>query len=210
MTKLFLLRHGETIANLELRYQGRGDSHLSELGRRESELLALALKNEPFKAVYSSTLMRSYETAKIIADLHNLQVQKIPDLVERNYGVFEGLTFEEIKKKYPDIYSNWLTTPLQTIIPNAETLEELQARGVKALGELVEKHKGETFCVVSHGGINRTILFHYMNLSLDNFWRIKQDNCCINIIEFDRVPMVVLLNSTWFLGEKRMTPPGYY
>jgi len=209
-TRLFLLRHGETLANIEQIYQGQGDSPLSELGLEEAELLAKALKNEKFAGIYSSSLTRSYDTAKIIAKYHDLEVVKIPQLIERYYGDFEGLTYIKIKEKYPDLYQLWLTHPDKAIINGAETLEDLQKRGIEAISKLIKKHKGELFCIVGHGGINRTILFHYMNLGLDNFWRIKQDNCCINIVEIDNHPMVTLLNSTWFLGEKRMSKTMVY
>jgi broad specificity phosphatase PhoE len=210
MTKLFLIRHGETLANIEQRYQGQGDSPLSELGIDEAKDLAKALKSEGFAAVYSSTLIRSNETAKIIAEPHGSKVEKFPGMKERFYGVWEGLTFTEIKDRYPKIYGSWLENPDRTKIPKAEPLKDLQKRGVAAIEKLIKKHKGRTICVVGHGGINRTILFHYMKLDLNNFWRIKQDNCCINIIEFGKAPSVLLLNSTWFLGEKRMKGSGYY
>ena len=209
-TRLFLLRHGETQANLEQRYQGQGESHLSELGLDESQKLAKFLSKENFSAVYSSSLIRSYETARLIAKTHNLEVTKVPELVERHYGIWENLKFDEIKSKYPDIYGSWLIDPGKTLIPDAEPLLAVQKRGVMAVEALISKHQGETFCVVGHGGINRTILFHYMNIDLNNFWRIKQDNCCINIIEIDRMPIVTLLNSTIFLGEKRVKGSGYY
>jgi len=210
VTRLFLLRHGETLSNIEQRYQGKNDSPLTELGIKESKLLAQALKREPLKAIYSSTQERSFETANIIAELHNLPVTKIEGLRERDYGVWENLTFEEIKQKYLELYETWLKDPAKAKIPKAENIEALQERGVKAIESLIKKHEGGTIAVIGHGGINRVILFHYMNLNLDNFWRIKQDNCCINIIEFNRVPIVMLLNSTWFLGEKRMKGSGYY
>jgi len=209
-TKLFLLRHGETQANIEQRYQGQNESALSELGLSETKELSKFLAREKFRAVYSSTLSRSYDTAKIIARPHGIEVQKVPELNERHYGVWENLTFEEIKKRFKKNYENWLMNPGKTAIPKAEKLADLQKRGVSAIEKLVKMHKGRTFCVVGHGGINRTILFHYMNIDLNNFWRIKQDNCCVNIIEFDRHPMVTLLNSTSFLGEKRIKGSGYY
>ncbi len=209
-TRLFLLRHGETQANIEQRYQGQGESHLSELGLKESEELSKYLSKENFAAVYSSTLSRSHETAKIVAKPHKLEVAKIPGIIERHYGAWENMTFEEIRAKYAKVYESWLLDPGRTVIPGAEPLEKLQERGVTAIEGLVKKHGGKTICVVGHGGMNRTVLFHYMNIDLNNFWRIKQDNCCINIVEFDRHPMVVLLNSTAHLGEKRIKSSGYY
>lgn len=205
-----MIRHGETLSNIELIYQGAGNSPLSELGIQETQQMAEALRKIPFSEIYSSDLTRSYETGKIIAESHNLEVIKVPELNERNYGVFEGLNFNQIKEKYPKLYDTWLHHPVKAEIPKAETLEDFQARTVKAVQEIVKKHKDQTICVVGHGGTNRCILFHYMNLALDNFWRIKQDNCCVNIIEFERHPRVSLLNSTWFLGEKRVSRLAIY
>jgi len=209
-TRLFLLRHGETQANLEQRYQGQGDSHLSELGIEESAALSRFLAQEDFSAIYSSTLSRSYETANIVAKPHKLEVTRIEELMERNYGIWEGLTFEEIRKRFPDLYGSWLIDPGKTLIPDAESLGSMQKRGVAAIEALIDKHNGKTICVAGHGGLNRAILFHYMHIDLNNFWRIRQDNCCINIIELDHVPIVTLLNSTAFQGEKRVKGSGYY
>lgn len=209
-TRLFLLRHGETQSNIEGRYQGQGESNLSELGIEEADELSKFLSSEDFCAVYSSTLSRSYETACIVAKPHNLSVEKMDALKERHYGIWEDMKFEDIRRKYPDLYGSWLIDPGKTIIPNAETLEAMQARGVAAIESLISKNKGKTFCVVGHGGLNRGILFHYMHIDLNNFWRIRQDNTCINIIEIDKAPIVTLLNSTTHLGEKRIKGTGYY
>lgn len=209
-TRLILLRHGETHSNLNLIYQGQGDSPLTELGVAEAKQLAEALRGEKFAGVYSSTLSRSHDTARIVAEKHKLEVIQIPELIERFYGVFEGLTFEDVKKKFPKDYKEWLAHPYQAKIPKSEPLDDLQKRGVAAIERILAAHQHQTVCVVGHGALNRAILFHYMNLSLENFWRIKQDNCCINIVEFDLHPMVTLLNSTWFLGEKRVSKVGIY
>lgn len=209
-TRLFLLRHGETQANIEQRYQGQGESHLSELGIEESEVLSRFLSSEDLCAVYSSTLSRSYETAKMIARPHNIEVVKIDDLKERHYGVWENMKFDEIRSKFPAVYGSWLIDPGKTLIPDAEPLIALQTRGVRAIESLIGKHMGKTICVVGHGGMNRAILFHYMHMDLNNFWRIRQDNTCINIIEIDKSPIITLLNSTSHLGEKRIKGTGYY
>ncbi|MBI5699265.1 histidine phosphatase family protein [Candidatus Saganbacteria bacterium] len=209
-TRLILLRHGETLSNIEMIYQGQGDSPLSSLGVEEAGQLAGALSLEKFAGIYCSTLLRSMETARLVGEPHNLAPIPLPGLIERFYGDFEGLKFTDIKQNYPEIYETWLLHPDRAKIPKAETLLELQARGVKAIEKIISQHKGKTVCVVGHGGLNRTILFHYMNLGLDNFWRIRQDNCCVNIIEFDRHPIVTLLNSTWFLGEKRFSKMEIY
>ena len=210
MTKLYLLRHGETTSNYEKRYQGQGDSHLTPLGRKQSERLAEVLKDEPFSAVYSSDLNRSFETARMVAKFHKLEVQKVPELKERNYGVWEGLTFQEIESRYSEIYKSWLANPAKTIIPEAETLEELQKRGIRAVSQIMEKHPNETIAVVAHGGLNRMILMYYLGMDLNNFWSIKQFNCAVNIIEYGSRPVVLLLNGNWFLKGLEEEVKGIY
>jgi len=210
-TRLFLIRHGESRSNIEQRYQGQGESDLSQLGLDEAEELARYLSKQKFSAIYSSTLRRSFETAEMISKHHDLDVMKVPELIERNYGKWENMKFGDIKKRYGRIYGKWLIDPGMTLIPGAESLKALQKRGVAAIEKLVKKNKGRTFCVVGHGGINRTILFHYMNVDLNNFWRIRQANCCINVVEFNKhFPVVTLLNSTAHLGLKGIGGMGYY
>ncbi len=207
-----MIRHGETESNSEFRYKGQEESPLSKQGITEAKRLAKALKIVPFKAIYCSTLSRSIDTAKAIAKFHKgLTPMAEEGLMERYYGDFENKTFNELKKEYPKLYKQWLYCPNQAPIPNAETLEQLQARGIKAVNKIIKKHAGETVCIVAHGGINRAILFHFLGLTLDNFFRIKQDNSCLNIIEVDeRGPMVALINSTAHLGEKRINFEGRY
>lgn len=211
-TKIFLIRHGETESNSELRYKGQEESPLSKKGIAEAKALAKILRKVPFTAIYCSTLGRAVDTAKIISKFHHdLSPIAEEGLMERFYGDFENKTFTELKKEYPKLYKQWLHYPNQAPIPNAETLEQLQARGIKAVQKIIKKHAGKTICIVAHGGINRAILFHFLGLTLDNFFRIKQDNSCINIIEVDeRGPMVALINSTAHLGERRINFEGRY
>jgi len=211
-TKIYLIRHGETESNIEFRYKGQGESPLSKQGIDEAQKLAKLLKDVPIDLFYCSTLGRSIETAKIIAQYHKgKEIIKDEGLLERFYGVFEDKTFEDLQKEYPDLYKKWLYHPNQAEIPEAETLAQVQKRAVAAVERILKKHAGQNIFIVGHGGTNRTILFHYLELTLDNFFRIKQDNCCLNIITFDeRGPMVGLLNSTAHLGEKRITHEGRY
>jgi broad specificity phosphatase PhoE len=202
---LLLLRHGETIANARQIYQGQGNGILSKNGIEQARLLSKHFARMPINIIYSSDLERSIETAGIIAKPHKLNVIQMPGLRERYYGDWEGLQFDEIAKKYKKLYKTWLINPVKAIIPNAETLKALQKRAIKAINEIIDINKGKTILIVGHGGINRTILFHFLNMGLNSFWRIKQDNCCLNIIDFtDSIPKVSLLNSTCFLGEKRL------
>ncbi len=204
-TTVILLRHGETLSNIKMIYQGQGNSALSPCGKNQAKLVSDFLKKTEIDFVYSSDLTRSYVTASIIGKPHRLKPTKVRALRERYYGKWEGMRFDAIQKKYKDLYATWEINPGTAVIPGAEKLEELQDRGIKAIEKIVKRHKGKTILIVGHGGINRAILFKYLNLELNNFWRVKQDNCCLNVIKFSYpYPRVALMNSTFFLGEKRL------
>ncbi|MFA4858617.1 MAG: histidine phosphatase family protein [Candidatus Margulisiibacteriota bacterium] len=196
--KLFLLRHGETHSNVAQIYQGHGDSPLTENGLLMTEELAAYLKDECFAGIYCSDLCRGQETAKIVSQYHAVCPTVMPDLRERNYGIWEDMAFDEIEKQFPKQYQIWLNDPVHAIIPAAEPLPDLQRRAILAIKHILEQHPApaDNVCVVGHGGINRTILFHFMGLDLNNFWKIRQSNCCINIIEFGVRPVVALINNT--------------
>ncbi|MBU0686575.1 MAG: histidine phosphatase family protein [Candidatus Margulisbacteria bacterium] len=201
---LYLIRHGETKSNVDLRYQGSGDSLLTENGIEAARELSEHFKDLNFKGIYCSDLTRGLETAKIIAQHHPVSPTVIPKLQERHYGDWEGLNFKEIEKKYPGLYDSWLKNPAKAKIPKAETLEAMQKRGIAALKSILKKHtnNSDNILIVGHGGMNRIILFYFLGLDLNCFWRIRQSNCCVNIIEFGKKRNVVaLMNSTGYVNK---------
>ena len=105
-TRLLVVRHGETVWNKQLRFQGHGDSHLTESGRAQARALGQRLKNIPFDELIASDLGRTKETAALIAAATGHEIQTDSRLRERNYGVLEGLTFSEIKSRYPEVWRN--------------------------------------------------------------------------------------------------------
>ena len=205
--KIYLLRHGETESNVARIYQGMGDSPLTKNGLLMTEELAEFLKDLDFKGIYCSDLSRGVETAKVVAKFHKVSPAILPDLRERNYGAWEGLTFQEIAERYTEVYDTWQQNPAKAKIAEAETLEELQKRALRALQGILDKHPGQegNVCIVGHGGINRTIMFHYLGLDLNSFWKVRQSNCCVNIIEFIKHrKMVSLMNNTSFLKKSKV------
>jgi len=208
MAKIILMRHGRTLANIEQIYQGQGDSPLSELGIKQAKAASKFLAHTKIDEIYSSDLTRSFETANIMAKPHKKSVIKIRGLRERFYGKWEGMRFDEIERKYNRLYKKWMITPNKARIPGAEPLKDLQKRGVSAVKAIAKSKKDKTILIVGHGGINRTILFHFLGIDLNDFWKIKQDNCCMNVIEFDKEKIrVSLLNSTCFLSELHARRP---
>ncbi len=184
MTTILLVRHGETEWNRIERFRGSADIPLNENGLRQAELLARRIRAEwTPAAVYSSPLSRSIKTGEVIAGLFNLKVEVHEGLSDINYGEWQGLTPAEVRDRWPELFERWETCPAGLHFPGGEALEERQAKGVAAIREIAEKHDGETVVCVGHTVINRLILLGLLDLGLDYFWRIRQDNCSLNVLQ---------------------------
>jgi len=204
MTRLYLIRHGETVWNTESRAQGSKDIKLSEVGRMQAKLLANRLQHYPIDHIFSSDLTRAYETAIILGNSLGLVVEKIGNLREMSFGVWEGLTIEEIKNKYGSHYSVWRDKPSNANIPNGEMLLEVQKRGLKAIHHLINNYKDKNIAIISHGTIIKTILLGILDIDLSNFYKIKQDNTSLNIIDFKNYgPVINTLNDVAHLEKYR-------
>jgi alpha-ribazole phosphatase len=198
-TTLYLIRHGETIGNEAKRYKGSIDVPLSTRGISQiKEVSSFIAERGKLSAVYCSGLSRAAKSAEIIAEPHSLTPLVIDGLRERNFGIWEGMTFDEIKTQYPAEFEAWATNPLKHSPIGGESTNEVSERVTRALDDVLGRHAGEGGCnivIVAHGGVNRIMLCHLMGVPLENFFRIEQDNAAINIIEFwERYPVIKLLN----------------
>ncbi|TBV82679.1 MAG: histidine phosphatase family protein [Desulfobulbaceae bacterium] len=145
--------------------------------------------------VYCSPLIRAVRSAEIIAAPYGLEPVETPDLRERHFGAWEGLSLTEIKQGYPDAFAAWAADPVRFAPPGGESTLELARRAEAAFNEILRRHFGQNLAVVAHGGINRVILCHLLGVPLENIFRLEQDLACFNIIEFwDLLPVVKLLN----------------
>jgi len=146
-------------------------------------------------AVYCSDLSRAIKSAEIIAEPHSLDPIVGPALRERNFGIWEGMSFDEIKEKYPYEFDAWASNPLKFSPMGGESTSEVRDRVIQILDRILNDHDGENIVIVSHGGVNRIILCHFLRISLENIFRIEQDYGALNIIEFsDKYPVVKLVN----------------
>lgn len=197
MTRIYLVRHGQTLWNSSARYQGHADVGLSDIGREQARALSKRLAKEAINAIYSSDLKRALETASILAEPHNLPVQALPELREINFGAWEGLTFDEIKAKYPELAERWHKLPATVRIPGGETFEEVKERAYSIILKLVQKHDPGAIVVVTHGGTIRAIICALLEIDLNHAFHIRQDNGSLNIIEFyEDWGILCLLNDT--------------
>lgn len=147
------------------------------------------------RAIYSSDLIRAVKSAEVLAGFFSLPIVSLVDLRERNFGVWEGMTFTEIKERYHREFEAWADNPVRFSPPGGESTEAVRDRTMKALNGILDRHQGETVAVVAHGGVNRVILAEVMGMPLEHIFRIEQDYAAVNIIEYwDRYPVVKLLN----------------
>jgi alpha-ribazole phosphatase len=194
-TRLFLVRHGEVINHGEFRYNGHIDIDITERGLRQMQSVAERLKDEPVKGVYSSGLIRTTRGAQEIAKHHGVMPIADVRLKELSAGRWEGLTFKEVQERYPDEAHVRFEDLANYRIKGGESLRDLEGRVMPALNEIITRHRGEAVAIVAHGGVNRVILCHALNLGLENFFRIEQDYGCLNIIDFyDGTAVVRLMN----------------
>jgi len=149
-----------------------------------------------FSAVYCSDLIRAVKGAEIIAEPFRVSPVKINELRERNFGVWEGMSFDEIKEKYPKDFSAWVRNPLRFIPTGGESTLEVKERCMNTLDKIVGNHNGENIAIVAHGGVNRIVLCQYLGIPLENIFRIEQDYGCLNVIDYfeDGIKVVKLLN----------------
>ncbi len=200
MTKIILVRHGETVWNKELKYQGHTDTALSDEGLRQAHLVAARLARENIAAVYASDLSRAVITAETIAARHGLPVTSLAALREIQFGDWEGLTYEGISANWPEEYSQLYTRTDEVRIPGGETFRELKERAAGAVAGLVARHPGETVAVVSHGGTIRAVICAALDIHLNHVWDIRQDNTAVNILEYHKQRTILtLLNDTHHL-----------
>jgi len=202
MTKVYLARHGQTEWNKKLTFRGRIDVPLNEAGHREARALSDALKDKNIGAIYTSPLRRSIETAQPIAKFFHLEIVPVQGLIDINYGDWEGLTFNEVKKRYSDQYDEWEKKPDLIRFPHGETLDEAKERSFRAFISIVEKNPGKSILIVPHRVINKVLLCALLGLSNSHFWEIKQDTGCINLIEYVNNKFILsLMNDTCHLKE---------
>ncbi len=199
---LYLIRHGQTDWNCERRCQGFTDSELNVAGERQAELLARFLSGIKVEAIFSSTLKRASETARIIARYHDAPLRTSDAFRELNQGQFEGLTLSELFSRHAEFLERWLHDPADLVLPGGESMREMQERAWAALGEIVQTYPSGNVILVSHNLCNLALLCRLMNLELINFRRLRQDECALNLIEFGERwphPVVTRLNDTSFL-----------
>lgn len=202
-TRMLLLRHGQTELSVERRYSGRGNPALTELGRRQADAAAAYLANsyqagpEGISAVISSPLQRAHDTASAAAAALGLDVTVEDDLIETDFGGWEGLTFSEASAADPELHGRWLRdTGVDP--PGGESFDSVAARVRRARSRILSEHAGSTVLVVSHVTPIKTMLRMALDAGPGILYRLHLDLASLSIAEFypDGVASVRLVNQT--------------
>ena len=186
VTKLYLVRHGQSAGNAEGRFGGHGPTPLSDLGRRQAELTCEVLAKERVTAIYSSDLYRAVQTAEPLAKVLSLPIVKTSAFRERNIGVLEGLTFDESKQEFPKDYYALVSRNIHHVITKGESYRHLLRRSTGQLWEILRDHQGEKIAIFSHTGAICFLTLHLMGAihrrTKQTPW-IVTSNCGINRFE---------------------------
>ena len=201
--KLFLTRHGQTDWNIAGRYQGQSDTPLNETGLRQAEQIAKRLSSETIHTIYSSDLSRAANTAQTIADFHSLEVKKDSRWRELSFGDWEGLTYQEMSARSPNLFEAWMKDPLTISTPNGETLAQLAERVKAAFDEIKEEHADQTVLVVAHSGSLQSLLAVALGVDLNRYWQFRISQASLSEMNVYEDSVVLnLLNDVSHFQEK--------
>lgn len=179
MTKIILVRHGESELNKEKVFFGWLDPILTENG--ENSINSLSKKIPDYDFIYSSPLKRALSSAEI------LNHKKIEILVEErikelNFGIFEGMNYNEIKNTYPEESEKWDIDGIHYLYKQGESITHLNNRVLSFIEEI--KNTDKNYLIVTHFGVINSVLSHYISENISSFWKFKSDLATITIIEF--------------------------
>ncbi|HXF42725.1 MAG TPA: histidine phosphatase family protein [Pyrinomonadaceae bacterium] len=206
MTKLFLIRHGQSNGNAEGRFGGHSDTPLSDLGIKQAKKTAIALAREGITAIYSSDLDRAVQTAQPLSQLTGLPIIKSAAFRERDVGILEGLTFDESKRKFPRDFFALVQRNYHHIITGGESYRHLVRRSTTELWQIIRQNQGGSIAIFSHTGAICFMTLHLIGAirrdTKQTPW-IVTSNCGINRFEIRsrRNIRILAINDTRHLSE---------
>ncbi|HEV2763262.1 MAG TPA: histidine phosphatase family protein [Pyrinomonadaceae bacterium] len=207
ITRVLLIRHGQSQGNAERRFGGHSPTPLSERGRAQAEATARALEREEVGAIYSSDLLRAVETAEPLARAKGLDIRTTGAFRERSVGAMEGLTFEEAAEKHPEEYAALLRRDFEHVILGGESYRQLLDRAARELDRAIREHRGSTLAVFSHSGTICILVLHLMGAldapALRPVW-VSSSNCGVTRFELhdDGFTRLLAVNDTRHLLER--------
>jgi broad specificity phosphatase PhoE len=180
--RLVLIRHAETVGNLQQRWTGWSHTPVSELGHEQIRRTAARLAEEPcdYAALYSSPLERAWETAGPIGRAVGRQPIRVEALKEMHFGELESIQSDEFASEHPEIYRQWQRRTDDSFgWPGGETRQAFRQRVADGLGRLAADHSGEMILIVTHSGVIRMALAHFVPQQYSEWWQVRLGNCSL-------------------------------
>lgn len=195
-----MVRHGETLWNIEHKTQGQLNIPLTDKGIRQARAVGQALKELNISRIFCSDLMRAAKTAEIIAQEIGACVEIMPGLREMDLGCWEGLTAQEISRRYEHDYKLWRTDPSKAVIYGAETLDAFKERISNCIKAILSQYFGNNILVVSHALALKILVLELLNMDIKYFNSIRMDNASITAVDIrEKGNVLVLLNDVCHL-----------
>ena len=199
MVKLILVRHALTVDNQKSRLSGHIDSSISEEGKEQIDKIINYLKDFYIDKIYTTTSSRTKDTVKKLSELKSIEIIEKESLKEISFGDFEGLTFDEIKDKYPKEFQDMIEKGYEYKYPNGESLIDSYNRVCIELDNIISNNDDRTILICSHGGTIRNIITYLISNSYKYHWNFKIDNGSVTILEVqDGFTVITAMNNTSF------------
>ncbi|TCO79504.1 alpha-ribazole phosphatase [Marinisporobacter balticus] len=195
MIELIFVRHGETEHNAAGLYYGWDDSCLTQKGFLQAEKVREKLKRKNIDHIISSDLDRTMKTAEIINRNHHVKITIERNLREMNFGLWEGLSYKEIKEKYPQKLKEWENDWIGMSALKGESVSQMYERVTKEVEKIMHTYKKGNILMVIHAGCIRAILAYLIGRGIEDYWKYKVDYCGISTIEMiDGFPVLTAFN----------------
>ena len=205
MTTLIVIRHGESEGNKGGYFTGNVNVDLTEMGRKQAQMVCEYLKDYKIDKVYSSDLDRAYETALPIAEYHGLEVEKRAGIREINGGKWERMVYADIKEKYADEYNVWLEDMGNAICVGGESVAQLSGRVDAEIKRIVAENEGKTVAVVCHGTPIRALACIWKGVDIHDMQTVPWvSNASVSVVRYENIhetPEIVLYGYTEHLKD---------
>ncbi len=186
MTEIYIVRHGQTDSNVRSTYLGHTDIELNSCGIRQAEKLAEKLSGVKFDALYTSPLLRAVQTAEQIAKGQNgLFMTMNYGLIERDYGDWDNLTYDEILSQNPSECQKWLENWIEYQVPNGESARQVHERVSQTMDKIIAQNPDSKILIVSHLGVIRHMIAYLLDMKIQDAWKFTADNCSVSTVQIN-------------------------
>lgn len=191
-TEIYFVRHGQTEWNIERRYQGSGDSPLTEQGVNQAKALSKHIQHVHFDAIYCSPKGRAQKTAKIVRGNRDLEIITVDDFQEINVGVYEGRLYDEMKDENPELYHAFWESPDLFLPDTGESFTDVINRTYPALLNIVNTNPGKRILIVSHAVAIMSVLNKIIDKPLTRFWENMLTQTSLSVVKYENKEFSIL------------------